>query len=69
MSRTPDYDVKAMNKDTDEKRRIGAGWKNGDGSITIVLDAFTTLQSAPALIITLFPRTPTGATLKPPGSR
>lgn len=55
MSRAPDFDVKALRKDTDEKARIGAGWINKDGSISIVLDSFVVLQSHPKLIITCFP--------------
>jgi len=58
MSRTPDYDVKAMNKKTDDKARIGAGWNNPDGSITIVLNSFVVLQSSNDIIVTLFPKKP-----------
>jgi len=54
-SRTPDYNVKAMNKATNEKARIGAGWLNEDNSISIALNSFTIIESNPNLLITLFP--------------
>lgn len=53
--RTPDYNVKAMMKDTGTKTRIGAAWINPNGTISMVLDPFISLQSSPALLITLFP--------------
>lgn len=53
--RKPDYWVKMMNKDTNEKRKIGAGWKNDDGSISIDIDCFTVISAHPALVITMFP--------------
>lgn len=53
--RKPDYWVKAMDKGTNEKRKVGAAWSNRDGSISIDIDAFTTLRSSPDLVITLFP--------------
>lgn len=56
ISRTPDYNVKAMNKTTGEKARIGAGWHNEDGSISIVLNPFTQLVATPELLITAFPK-------------
>lgn len=56
VSRTPDFDVKALKKNTNEKARIGAAWANEDGSVSIVLDAFVVVPSSPDLIITLFPR-------------
>lgn len=53
--RKPDYWVKAMNKETNEKRKIGAAWKNQDGSVSIDIDSFTVIASSPHLVITLFP--------------
>lgn len=55
MPRKPDYWMKAMNKDTNEKRKIGAAWLNPDKSISIDIDSFTTIESSPSLVITLFP--------------
>ena len=60
MSRKPDWDLKAMVKDTDEKNRVGAAWSNENGSISIVLDPFIVLQSSKQLVLTLFPRKPDG---------
>lgn len=53
--RKPDFWVKAMNKATNEKRKVGAAWRNPDGSISVDIDAFTVLASSPDLVITLFP--------------
>jgi len=52
--RQPDYHLHAMNKDTDRKGRIGAAWKNDDGSISIKLDAFVVLNSNDNLEVRLF---------------
>jgi hypothetical protein len=41
---------------TDQTGRIGAGWANSDGSISIRLDYLVVLPPDPALVITLFPR-------------
>lgn len=56
-SRKPDFWLKAMNKATNEKRKVGAAWRNPDGSVSIDLDAFTVLASHPDLVLTLFPIT------------
>lgn len=53
--RKPDYWLKAMNKTTNEKRKVGAAWDNKDGSISIDIDAFTVLHAHPGLVLTLFP--------------
>lgn len=53
--RKPDFWVKAMNKRTDEKRKIGAAWQNEDGSISVAIDCFTVLEASPDLVVTLFP--------------
>ena len=55
MPRKPDYRLLAMNKSTDEKRKVGAVWLNTDGSLSIALDPFTVLQSSPDLVLTIFP--------------
>lgn len=56
--RKPDYWIKAMDKGTNEKRKIGAAWMNEDDhSISLTIDPFTTLRSSPNLVITLFPIT------------
>lgn len=53
-TRTPDYDFLAMNKDTDERNRVGAGWINPDGSISIVLSPFIQLSASKSLVLNLF---------------
>lgn len=55
VGRPPDLLLKALNKATNEKRKVGAAWYNRDGSISVDLDAFTTLVSSPDLVLTLFP--------------
>lgn len=55
MSRPPDFILKALNTRTDQRTgKIGAAWKNADGSIALKLDMFVTLASDPDLLITLF---------------
>lgn len=54
-TRTPDYQVKALNKRTDEKGKIGVAWINEDKSITMVLHGFITIEADRDVIITLFP--------------
>jgi hypothetical protein len=57
MSRKPDYILKAMNKETDEKTgRIGAAWQAPDGSISIALDLCVVLDARDKLVLTLFPQ-------------
>jgi hypothetical protein len=55
MSRKPDYWVKAMDKATNAKAKVGAAWKNPDGSVSIDLNAFVVLTASPDLVITCFP--------------
>lgn len=55
MSRTPDYHLKALNTRTGERTgKVGAAWKNDDGSVSIKLDMFVTLMYDPDLLVTLF---------------
>lgn len=63
--RKPDYWVKAMDKRVPGKAtssKVGAAWANEDGSISIDLNPFTTLETVSRtpqdLVITLFPRRP-----------
>lgn len=53
-SRKPDYRLKFLNKDTDEKGELGAAWKNEDGSISIVLNAKVTISQNEMEVLTLF---------------
>ncbi len=55
----PDYTLKIFDKSTEGRTYIGAGWKNEDESITIVLNPAVVLNYEYCLdkIITLFPYT------------
>jgi len=56
--RSPDYQIKAMTRPGSlplRLGRIGAGWSNPDGSISIKLDPFVVISAADDLIITVFP--------------
>lgn len=55
LQRKPDFILKAMDKLTNEKSRIGAAWKEDDGSIAIILDRFISISGAEKLTIRLFP--------------
>lgn len=55
MSRKPDYIVKALDKQTDDKARVGAAWQNPDGTVSVVLNSFTVLKGGKETLITLFP--------------
>lgn len=53
--RMPDYQVKAMNKETSRSHRVGAAWLNDNASISIDLDEFVVLAGKDRPVITLFP--------------
>lgn len=56
MNRSPDYYLKALNKKTDQRTgKIGAAWRNEDGSISVVLDMCVQLSENPDQVLTLFP--------------
>lgn len=59
--RKPDYWVKALDKGTNAKAKVGAAWANSDGSVSIDLNAFVVLTASPDLVVTLFPCNPPGA--------
>lgn len=55
MAKRPDYRLKLLNKETDEKNmNAGAGWENPDGSISITLAPCVHLKRD-VHAITLFP--------------
>lgn len=54
MSRTPDYFLKVIVKSSDKKGKVGAAWKEADGSISIVLNPCVHLIAGEA-VIKLFP--------------
>lgn len=55
MAKQPDYVIKALDKVTNEKGKIGAAWKNDDGRITIIFDAFVKVSVGKDFVITAFP--------------
>lgn len=57
MARKPDFWLKAMDKSKERHKsgKIGAGWKNTDGSISIDLEPFVQLNGSKDLVLTLFP--------------
>jgi hypothetical protein len=50
----PDWDLRYLNKETDEKGSVGVAWNNADGSIRIKLNPRVTLVGEPSCILTLF---------------
>lgn len=58
LGRTPDFDLSVLNKETGEKGKVGAAWRNEDGSISITLNSHVHLKQDKAEILTLFKRTP-----------
>lgn len=56
MNKKPDYSIGALDKTRDVRQpKIGAAWKNADGSISLRIDPFVVLQGGPQLLVTLFP--------------
>lgn len=51
----PTHRLRFLNKQTEERGTIGAGWQNADGSITIVLDPMVVVRQEAAVLLTLFP--------------
>lgn len=54
MSRSPDWIVKYLDKSTEERGKIGAGWNNDDGSISIVLNPLVVIHATKDFEIRLF---------------
>lgn len=56
-NRRPDYEIKALNKDTQARQRVGAAWLKDDGSgqIYIKLEPFVTLSGSMNIALTAFP--------------
>lgn len=64
--RRPDYNLGALDKDTNERGTIGAAWRNPDGTINIRVNAFVELAGRRGLILTLFPVDYVPRTKRPP---
>jgi hypothetical protein len=56
LGRSPDLELKFLNKGTGEKGKIGVGWVNTDGSISIVLNKKVVLTENPEEVLMLFPK-------------
>jgi hypothetical protein len=55
-ARKPDLVLMAMNTETgDRTGKIGAGWLNEDGSVSVRLDDGVCIQQQRGVIFTLFP--------------
>lgn len=55
MSRKPDYKLKVLNKKTEDRAEVGAGWANEDGSISSTINICAVITRDPDEVITLFP--------------
>lgn len=68
MSRSPDYHLKAVFPGTDNKwSKVGAAWRNEDGSFSLVLEPFVVLSGAVDMRLRLFKDGPQGRqTTTPP---
>jgi len=53
--RKPEWELRYLNKETDEKGKVGVGWDNEGGSIRIALNTKVVIQADPSCILTLFP--------------
>ena len=56
----PDYDIRALDKTTGEKGRIGVGYKNPDGSISLVFNRFAAVPVGKNFAIRAFAWRPFG---------
>jgi hypothetical protein len=55
----PTHRLKVLNKKTNQRGHIGAGWRNPDGSITIELNPSCVMtDDKEKYLYTLFPETP-----------
>lgn len=65
--RRPDYVIKALDKDTQERGTIGAGWLQDDGSIYIKFERFAVVPVGARYAITAFPAEEEGPYERPRG--
>lgn len=56
-TRRADFDLCVMDRGTGRKGVIGAGWKNEDGSVSVILNPCVVWDSRDNLTVRLFPRT------------
>ena len=65
--RRPDYEIKVLDKDSQERMKVGAAWLKEDGSIYIKLERFVVLQGGGQFAITAFPVDEEGPYERPEG--
>lgn len=53
-AKKPTHRLKFLNKATEERGEIGAGWADDAGNITLVLNPMVTLRQSKDLVLTLF---------------
>lgn len=53
--RRPDYNLNALDKNTEQKGRVGAAWLNDDGTIRVKINPWVVLTGGDSLVLTLFP--------------
>ena len=63
MARPPDWNLRAtlpssVKMKNDASGKVGAGWNNEDGSISIVLNLAVVLDERSIVSLRLFPNTP-----------
>jgi hypothetical protein len=54
----PTHELKFLNKVTNEKGKLGVGWENENGSISISLNPMVVLTQSNDLVLTLFRHDP-----------
>lgn len=55
MSRRPDFDLSVFNKVTEARGKLGVGWEDPDGSITVRLNPCVVISDHTDLVFKLFP--------------
>jgi hypothetical protein len=55
--RKPDFNLSTLNTETEVRGRVGAGWKERDGSISIKLNPCVVLNAHDPINLRLFPAT------------
>jgi hypothetical protein len=55
LGRRPDYRIMALDKDTEERGELGAGWLKEDGSIYLKFNPFVTVPVGGRFSVAAFP--------------
>lgn len=56
MNKRPDFILKAVNKNTEKRTRVGAAWVNPNRSISVKIDPFVVLQETDGFHFMLYPQ-------------